>query len=73
MGSEQYACACAGAGSRRDPGVVHDGDRVLDERVEIDPIDGQDARARAVRLDIPAEPLEALLWTLAHDFADPRP
>jgi len=48
-------------------------DEELAFSVEIDPIDGQDARARAARLDIPAEPLEALLWTLAHDFADPKP
>jgi len=48
-------------------------DEELAFSVEIDPIDSQDARARAARLDIPAEPLEALLWTLAHDFADAKP
>ena len=40
--------------------------------VEIDPIDDQDAPARALRLDIPPQPLEVLLWTLAHDLDGPR-
>ena len=38
----------------------------LASSIEIDAIDGQDAQARAARLDIPAQPLQALLWKLAH-------
>ena len=41
-------------------------DDELASSIEIDAIDGQDARARAARLDIPAQPLQALLWKLAH-------
>ena len=40
-------------------------DDELASSIEIDAIDGQDARARAARLDIPAQPLQALLWKLA--------
>lgn len=44
--------------------LCHDDE--LASSIEIDAIDSQDARARAARLDIPAQPLQALLWTLAH-------
>ena len=36
-------------------------DDELASSIEIDAIDGQDAQARAARLDIPAQPLQALL------------
>ena len=39
-------------------------DDELASSIEIDAIDGQDAQARAARLDIPAQPLQALLWKL---------
>lgn len=45
----------------------------LASSVEIDLIDGQDAQARALRLDIPAQPLDLLLWKLARDLAGPKP
>ncbi len=45
----------------------------LASSIEIDPIDGQGAQARAERLDIPAQPLEDLLWKLAHDLAGQKP
>ena len=41
--------------------------------VEIDPVNALDARGRAARLDLPVQPLEAMLWTLAHDFNDSMP
>jgi hypothetical protein len=47
-------------------------DDQLASSVEIDAIDSQDALARAARLDIPAQPLEALLWKLAHGLADSK-
>ncbi|WP_029524181.1 hypothetical protein [Polaromonas glacialis] len=39
-------------------------DDELASSIEIDAIDSRDARARAARLDIPAQPLQALLWKL---------
>ena len=41
--------------------------------VEIDAINTQDARVRAARLGISAQPLQVLLWKLAHDFAVSKP
>ena len=35
--------------------------------IEIDAIDDKDAMARALRLGMPIQPLESLLWTLAHE------
>ena len=48
-------------------------DDELASSIEIDAIDGQDAQARARRLDIPAQPLQALLWKLVHHLPDQKP
>ena len=41
----------------------------LASSIEIDAIGDRDARARAARLDIPAQPLPALLWKLARHLS----
>lgn len=48
-------------------------DDELASSIEIDAIDGQDAQARAARLDIPAQPLQALLWELANHLPSQKP
>lgn len=48
-------------------------DDELASSIEIDAIDGHDALARAARLDIPAQPLQALLWKLAHRLPGQKP
>ena len=40
---------------------------------EIDPIDDRDARARALRLDMPVQPLESFLWSLMQGRPEPAP
>ncbi len=49
------------------------GDEALALGVEIDPVNTQDALVRAARLGISAQPLQVLLWKLAHDFAVSKP
>jgi hypothetical protein len=40
---------------------------------EIDPIDDRDAKARALRLDMPVQPLESFLWQLMQGRPEPAP
>jgi hypothetical protein len=40
---------------------------------EIDPIDERDAEARALRLDMPVQPLESFLWQLMQGRPEPVP
>jgi hypothetical protein len=40
---------------------------------EIDPINDKDAKARALRLDIPVQPLESFLWSLMQGWPVPTP
>lgn len=40
---------------------------------EIDPLDARDAKARALRLDMPMQPLESFLWQLMQGRPEPAP
>jgi hypothetical protein len=40
---------------------------------EIDPIDDRDAKARALRMDMPVQPLESFLWQLMQGRPEPVP
>jgi hypothetical protein len=48
-------------------------DDALASATEIDPIDDKDAKARALRLDIPVQPLESFLWSLMQGRPVPIP
>ncbi|CAN5128511.1 hypothetical protein BH10PSE16_BH10PSE16_36060 [soil metagenome] len=45
-------------------------DDALASSIEIDTIDDKDAMARAMRLDMPMQPLEPFLWVLANELPD---